>query len=65
MSRAVRIEVRDVGQAFACVGVIRDARSGKRLAETREYPYGQRGNAHDGAELIAANKGWTVASEDA
>lgn len=59
MSRAVRIEVRSVGQAFACAGHVVDVRSGESLASTRDYPHGQRGNAYAAGEAIASERGWT------
>jgi hypothetical protein len=58
---AVRITVRNVGQAFACQGVVCDASSGRVLAVTQEYPYGQRSNAYSAAEQIMADRGWRLA----
>lgn len=58
--RTGNIQVREVGQAFGCVGVVRDAESGRKLAQTRVYPHGFNGNASAGAERIALSKGWTV-----
>ena len=58
----VTIEVRTVGQAFGCEGVV--MRGQAILATTRVYPYGQRANAYSAAlarayDFAAAN-GWTV-----
>lgn len=62
VSRAVKVEVRSIGQAFACAGHVVDARSGETLATTRDYPHGQRNNAYASAESIATERGWKVAS---
>lgn len=60
----VKIETRAVGQAFGCVGVVCDARTGRELATTeRVYPYGNRAAAYEGAETLAAERGWTVETE--
>lgn len=63
--RTVRIEVVEVGQAFGCCAILRDARTGRRLAETDDVrPYGFRSNAYRDGERMAASNGWTVASDD-
>jgi len=59
--KIVTVSVRPVGQSFGCVGIVRDARSGRRLGVTRLYPYGFDGPAHAGAVAIAESKGWRVA----
>ena len=57
--RTVICTTRDVGQNFATVGVVRDARSGRKLAETGLKPY-RSSSAIFGAEGIAAARGWRV-----
>jgi hypothetical protein len=64
VSRAVRIEVRSVGQAFACQGDIVDAVTGERLATTRDFPHGQRSAAYAAAEEKVAERGWTVETDE-
>ena len=63
--RTVRIEIVEVGQAFGCCAVLRDVRTGRRLAVTDEVrPYGFHANAYRDGERLAEAKGWTVASDD-
>ncbi len=57
----VRIETKTVGQHFGTSGGIRDAKTGRKLAETeRTYPYQFNAAAYAGAEDLAAKRGWTV-----
>ena len=63
MSKNVRIETRTVGQFFATCGVIRDARTGRKLAETDDVPYGFTASAFSAAEALAEKKGWNVVSQ--
>lgn len=61
MSRRVKIETREVGQAFGCCAVIRDARTGRKLAETDDVrPYGFTAAAYGDGERLAEQRGWTV-----
>jgi len=63
---SVCITVRTVGIHFACCGVIRDAKTGRQLAETEEiYPYGFRLNAIEGATRLALERGWTIVNKTA
>lgn len=65
MSRRVIVEARAVGVAFGCVGVVRDAKSRRKLAESDTVrPHGFAANAVTDAEQIAAARGWTVATTD-
>lgn len=63
VGRKVTIKVLNTGVNFGCYAVIRDLQRHK-LAETRVYPYGQRGNAYAGAEIIAAERGWEVQKDE-
>lgn len=54
------VETRTVGQFFATCGVIRDARSRRKLAEGRDCPYGFSAAAYDAAVSLAESRGWTV-----
>lgn len=58
--RRVTIETRSVGENFGCCGVIRDARSRRKLAETRVYPNGFDHAAAVGAVSICDRQGWRV-----
>lgn len=60
--RLVEIDTRPVGVNFACCGVVRDARSRRKLAETRDFPYGFDAQAFAAARELAAAKGWEVVS---
>lgn len=60
----VTIHVVEVGQAFGCCAIIRDAR-GRKIAETDDVrPYGFDGNAYRDGERLCAARGWTVASDE-
>jgi hypothetical protein len=61
MSKSVMIEVQSVGTNFGCVGIVRDAQSREKLAETDVKPNSMRGVAYTAAESIATDRGWTVA----
>lgn len=63
--RSVRIVVRTVGQSFGCCAVIRDARSGRKLWESRVFPYGFAANAQQRAINEARSRCWTVCGEEA
>lgn len=59
--RAVICTTRDVG-VFGTIGVVKDARSGRRLAETGIKPY-RSSAAIFGAEGIAAARGWRMTTK--
>ncbi len=60
-TRTVTINTVMVGESFGCVGVVRDARTGRTLAKTkRVYPYQMTTYAVEGAEMLAFARGWTV-----
>lgn len=56
--RQVKIEVREVGQHFACKAVLRDTRSGREVAETDLFPYGAHGSARASALAIIEERQW-------
>lgn len=59
--KLVTIEAREVGQALGCTGVIRDARTGKKIgADLPTRPYGFSGAALADARAYADAKGWSV-----
>ncbi len=62
---AVTLHVRAVGQAFACRGVVRSARTGRVLATTpRVYPHDARSVALAAAKRLADGCGYRVESEE-
>lgn len=60
MERTVTVDTVEVGQAFGCCAVIRDARSGRKIAKTRTRPYGCDAAAMADAEAFATARGWRV-----
>lgn len=64
MTKQVRIETVTVGQAFATCAVIRDAKTGRKLAVGDDKPYGFVGAAFANGEAIAEKRGWSVVSGD-
>jgi hypothetical protein len=57
----VVIKTATVGQNFGTVGLVCDARSGRKLAETADtYPLGFVTAARAGAEALAKKNGWTL-----
>jgi hypothetical protein len=65
MAKQVTIKTASVGTNFATCAIIRDAKNRRKLAETREFPYGFTGPAIEAAEAIAAQRGWTVVNNRA
>ena len=63
-TRKVTIKTRTVGQYFATCGVIRDARTGRKLAEGQEVPYQFTAAAVDRARAEAERRGWVVVESD-
>ncbi len=61
--RKVTCTTRDEGIHFGTIGVIRDAKSGRKLAETGLKPY-QSSAAIISAEALAAARGWQVATSE-
>lgn len=57
--RQVRVQVRTVGQAFGCVGVL-VARNGRDLWSGPTRPHGFTAAAREDAEAEAGRRGWTV-----
>jgi len=60
--RKVICTTRDEGVNFGTIGVVRDAKSGRKLAETGIKPYRSSG-AIISAEALAEQRGWTVVSD--
>lgn len=60
--KSVTIESKQVGQAFAIVAVVRDARS-RKLHTTRELPYGMESLACDLAREWAVSRGYHVVNK--
>lgn len=59
--RHITIETRTVGVRFGTIAVLRDARSGRRLATTDPpRPYGNTVAALTDGEALAARKNWIV-----
>ncbi len=58
--RRVYIETETAGSCFATVGVIRDARDGRKLLYGPAVPYTFAGSAVERAESLAAVRGWVV-----
>lgn len=58
--KQVKIETRTVGQSFATCAVIRDAKTGRKLAVGEDKPYGFTAAARANGEAIAEKHGWTV-----
>lgn len=56
--KQVTINVRTVGQAFACVGQV--LRAGKPIHTTEPCPYGFRARAHERAANWAETNGYDV-----
>jgi hypothetical protein len=62
--KRVTVESRSVGQSFACVGVVRDATTGRKLAECEDVrPYGYDWSAQEDARALAERRGWAVDDE--
>jgi hypothetical protein len=59
-ARKVRIETQTVGNNFGCCAILRDAKTGRKLAETDTFPRGCEQNARTAARDIAATKGFEV-----
>jgi len=57
-TRTVKVTTTRVGTNFAVVGVIRDARTGRRLLVTD--PRGSTEGARNAALAIAESKGWAT-----
>ena len=62
MTKTVTIESKPVGVNFALVGVIRDARTGRKLGETGPRPFAE--SALADARGYAAARGWIVQAAD-
>lgn len=62
--QAVKIRVVSVGDNFGCRAIIRDARTGRRLAATRLCPHGFDGAAEGIAENICDANGWRVVDDE-
>lgn len=60
MSRMVTITITKVNFGGACVGVVRDASTGRKLAVGESAPAGSDPVAHQKAIELAAYRGWTV-----
>ena len=60
VARKVRIETVTVGSAFATCAVIRDAKTGRKLAVGDDRPYGFTQAAFANGESIAEKRGWVV-----
>ena len=63
MARNVKISTHRTGQDFAIVAVIRDAKSGRRLAETQARPIGGEAMARGDAFSIATDRNWQPVGE--
>ena len=63
-SRAVTLSTVTIGQHFGTAGLVRDARTGRKLAQTETVGLGHRAAAILRAEEIAAKRGWTVVSDE-
>ena len=63
MARKVRCTTRSQGIHFATVGVVKDARTGRTLAETGVKPY-QSSAAIIAAEALAEARGWQIVTGD-
>ena len=60
-TRIVTVTTRTAGQSFGTVGVVKDARTGRKIVECdTTRPYGFTAAALDDARALAARKGWTV-----
>lgn len=65
MARRVKVETRTVGQSFGVVGVVRDARTRRKLVETDEVrPYGHNHSAARDAERLAEERGWEILADE-
>lgn len=60
IAKLVRVSAQHVGDNFATVGIVRDARSGEIIAETGARPYGFDDAALTDARVRAAAENWTV-----
>jgi hypothetical protein len=61
MTKIVTIHSATVGQNFGSVGIVRDAKTKKKLAEADDVrPYGFDSAALGDAEALAKKNGWTV-----
>lgn len=60
VARNVRITTRTVGQHFGTCAVVKDAKTGRKLAEGETKPYGFTAAAVANGEDIAKKNGWTV-----
>ena len=62
--RTVTVETMAAGVNFAVIGVIRDSKTGRKLATTNLRPNGcERTALYDGYDM-AASKGWRVVARD-
>lgn len=62
-SKKVVVEIETVGNSFASLGVIYDARDQKRVGNGHLAPYGMNGAARESAESVAIMNGWTVVDD--
>lgn len=60
MARKVTIDTAEVGQAFGVCAVIRDAKTGRKLAVGPTKPYGFDAAAMAAGQTLASERGWTV-----
>lgn len=65
MSRPVYVDFQTVGIGFACVGIVRDARTREKIAEASDVrPHGFTRAALDDARDIVERHGWTEVGVD-
>lgn len=63
--RRVTIETRQTGIHFGCYGVVRDARTRRKIAESDIIrPFDMPHLALDDAQAIVERKGWFISPED-
>ena len=59
--RKVKLDTASVGSVHGTLGIVRDASTGRRIAEAETLsPHGFTGAALDSAREIAEARGWTV-----
>lgn len=63
-TRRVTVETMTVGQGFGCCGVLRDAKSRRRLVLTDVVPFQFEEVARARARYLAAARGWIAVTED-
>lgn len=64
--RKVTLDTRPVGLNFGTVGVVRDAKTGRKIAESATTrPVGHTRGAISDAQRVAWRHGWTVVDRDA